>query len=431
VLGALISDPEAIDRVSELQPEWFYWASHQAIAEVVLKLIREKTPVDVVTVSSALTTSGKIPDPVTPDLPLVLANTTGITSNVSHYVSVVKNAWALRQARMAAARFATDPDKTDAELEIATLGRDLSAIECGRSSRIVSVGDVMGEMTSQLEAEAAKKPGTEIISTGYDALDRVILGFEPGIFQLYAARPGVGKSALATGFAVNLGRASVPAAVFWQEDTSRMFALRVAAAEGNIPVPELRHGTRMSRNSWAQLVTAANTVSRWPLYIESTKGLTMPQVTQRMRRLSREKGVRVFLFDHLGKVKLDDSERHDLALGSAAGLFLEEADRLHACPVAFHQLSKKAEDTDGTPSLGWIFNSDVLAQHARVVGFLNRNDLAFEVNLVKATYGQSNQTVMLGWNPECMTVFNPRVVPVVKAVQAVGRGGGTYDDDEE
>src|SRR5512139_1891458 len=91
VLGALISDPEAIDLVPELQPAWFYWAAHQAIAETLLRLVRDRTPVDVVTVSSALAAAGKVPEPVTPEMPLRLANAVGVTSNVAHYVGVVKN----------------------------------------------------------------------------------------------------------------------------------------------------------------------------------------------------------------------------------------------------------------------------------------------------------------------------------------------------
>lgn len=411
VLGSVLTNAEAWDATSDLLDQRIFTGpTRPVIFDTVAAFYRERVPVDPQGVLAALESRPELRGMEYVQEVLVAAkNATVALQLVRHHVAVLRDLWAQRQARVLLAEFLERGRLANAELAIDGLQRELAKIETGRGGAIVAVGELLLLLQDQLEAESQKKPGTEIVSTGFAALDEVTGGFEPGILQFFAARPGVGKSALATAFAKNLGSSGVPSAVFWLEDTARMFALRVAAQVGVIPVQVLRHGSRMRAPWWDRLAAASETVSRWPLYVESAKGLTGAQLVQRMRRLRREKGVRVFLTDHLGEMKLEREEhgRVDLALGDVARQYRDEAERLCACPVAFHQLGQKAESEHGGPRLGWLFNSDILGQAGRVVAFLAQEARAMKLNFVKTTYAAAGSVVELGWEPETMRIFEP------------------------
>lgn len=415
LLGALLSDARVYDQLPALDPEWFYAPAHQHLAREVIGMILHRESVDPITVMARLEERGLLGKEVPRDMPIRLVGTVGTHGNVAHYAKAVQEAWGMRQLRAAALRVVTDPELKSVEKTSELLGNRITAVETGKvDDKIVSLGDLFIPFTDRLDAQAAGTPGAGLISTGFRALDDKIGGFEPGVFQLYAARPGVGKSALATAMARNLGRAGIPVAIFWLEDTRMQFALRVYSAEGKIPSILLRDGRRLKQPDtthdwWQQLYAAGDRTAKWPVYIEDTKGLSMTQVAAKMRRLHREKGVRVFIVDHLGKIPLHE-DRVDMALGNAAQVFMDQAGTLDACPVAFHQLSRKAEDKDATPDLGWLFNSDVLGQHARVVGYMDRpTDMpkVFRIYFAKCTYGPGQTEVCLGWDSETMNVMEP------------------------
>lgn len=410
MVGGLALDAETWDRIGDrVPPSLFTGGYRPAIVSVIASLYRERIPVTPESVGARLRAQGL----AQAEMELVaecvpVACITGAL--VEHYAQLLGDLWAKREARRIALQFLESPESDDTRAEIDLLQRRLALIEVGGGSRIVTAGDLVADMIEQLEDEATGRSGTELISTGFKSIDAVIGGFEPGVLQVYAARPGIGKSALTIAFARALGRAGVPTAVFWWEDAARKFALRVAAAEGDIPAAMLRHGKNMRPPWWDRLMATADVVAKWPVYPEPAKGLTGPQVALRMRRLVREKGVRVFLADHWGEVKLDRREhgdRTDLALGESLKVYRDEADALGACPVAFHQLGQKAESEKGGPRLGWLFNSDILGQAGRVVGFIGRKDRLVTVQFVKATYGEKDAKAELAWDPETMSIFEP------------------------
>jgi replicative DNA helicase len=319
----------------------------------------------------------------------------------------------MREARRSVADLLNDETTETAEQLVAKAATALSAIETGHLNGTQRINTMLQALSDELEAEAVAKPGTGVVSTGFASLDAVVGGFEPGTVHLYAARPSVGKSSLAVALARALAAAEVPVGVFWLEDTGRKFATRVAAAEAQIPGLVLRHGKRMQSEHWERLAQARERTATWPLYVEDTKGLTGPRLVARMRKMAREHGVRVFIADHLGEVRLDLDEgdgRRDEALGDVARGFRDTLDTLGAGGCLFHQLGRRAED-GGTPKLGWLFNSDVIGQVARVVGFLSTHHKTLEVYFAKCNYGPSGVKVELGWDAETMTVFEPRGEP--------------------
>jgi replicative DNA helicase len=409
LLGAWMTDREAWDLTSDLYaPGMFGGPAHNAIAEAAVRLLEAGKVADPVMVAA------EVP-PIDGESILVylldLSKAIGSSHAARMYAERVREAWALRRARGVLADALNAEGMAPGAL-IESVQRDLATVEVGDSGRIRTIAEDVSAFRDELEAEIVGKPGTEIRATGFDLVDQITGGLEDGLPHLMAARPGGGKSAYAVSICrFSAGRLGEPTGLIWLEDTRRKALLRIAAAEAGIPATLLRHGSalRGRPDLVEKLDIALDRVSRWPLYIESSKGMTPRQVSASMRRLKREKGVKRFLCDHLSRMAIGSEEgdkKTTMLLGDAFQRFAETCESLSAGGVMFHQLGREAEK--GGPASGsWLFNSDVVYQHARVVGYLLPDKMTMRVTFPKVTYGPPFSTVLLGWEPVTLSIFNP------------------------
>ena len=415
VLGALLIDERAVDTVPEIRPEWFFLAAHQEIGKVILRLARDRKPTDAVMVHEALESEHKIPDPVPKDLVFALAKGLGAAANVAYYAGEVRRLWALRQARLLAARFASDIDLDSPESAIGALQRDLAAIEAGKG-QARSISQLTIEYMIELERDMADPQARVAFDTGYTRYDKHTGGLRPGVLTVMAGRPGNGKTAFVMGILAHLARTGVPCAGFWLEDDWRDAVRRYFQARHYVRAEDLRGNPTRAAQALNDVVLRASE-EQDRLWIDDTHGLTTSEIAARMRRLSREHGVRVFFADHLGEIRVerDDrwGERHDLALGRAARIYRDTAKELGAAPVLISQMNRQIERRgDATPRMADLDGSGQVEQAARVIAFLSqpRDDNGeptgeFTVDLAKNTNGRPG-VIKLRWVPERMTVEN-------------------------
>jgi replicative DNA helicase len=411
VLGSFLIDWEgSVDRVPDLDPQWFASPPHQCIAMVVAAMIKARRPVDPILVTQELAARGWLDERVPSDMPMELCRGLGSSAAVEEYVRVLREAHALREARKVAADFLNDDGASSLDELLQKTAAKIGSIDSGKAHKVYSLQDAMIEMADELEAESRRKPGTELCSTGFPLIDRVTGGFEMGLPHLYAALPGVGKSALAIAMLSALGQRGEPTGVFWMEDVRRKLALRVAARHGATSALRMRHGSLMLAKDWERLLVTQEEIKNWPIYIDDSNGVSARQLAAGMRRMHRVYGCKTFLLDHLGELVVDLAEfngRKDEALGEGLRIVRDTMADLGARGAVFHQLNQKAEG-NSPPSLSWLFNSNVLGQVARVVGFLSSDPpCAVKVHFTKVTYGPKGVEVILGWDPETMSIFQP------------------------
>lgn len=415
VLGALLIDPQAIDAIPELRAEWFFSVAHQEIAAAIVRLSRERRPLDPVMVHEALESSRKIPDVVPPNMVFGLARGLGTAANVAHYANTIRRLWALRQARLLAARFASNPDLDDAEAAIGALQRDLAAIECGKA-KPRSMLELTAAYVEELQREMANPEARVAFDTGYSLYDKHTGGLRPGVLSVWAGRPGNGKTAFVMGAMAHLARTGVPCAAFWLEDDWRDATRRYHQAANYVPAEHLRGAPARALQAMNG-AALRDMPAQERLFVDDAHGLTVHDITARMRRLHREHGVRVFFADHLGEMRVDREERwgdrHDLALGRAARVFRDVAKELGAAPVLVSQMNRQVERrTDATPRMSDLDGSGQVEQAARVIAFLSQQrDAAgeptceFQVDLAKNTNGKPG-LIKLRWVPERMAIEN-------------------------
>ena len=238
-------------------------------------------------------------------------------------------------------------------------------------------------------------------------------GIAAGKVTVIGARPSVGKTALLAALADNLAAHGTPVGIFELEDEEETLARRALARRAKIATTLLRgHGKTLREEHWAKLAAPHMLPTYdFPIYVDDTHGLTAEDVVARMRRMVRERGVRVFFVDHLKEIRFRDRRdgRSDLAISEALCALRDGAKALDAGLVVLHQLNRDIERRkDQTPTLADLKDSGDIEAIARVVIFLSRQGKDFILDVAKQAEGPKGQ-VFLDWLEDSMGIEDRRV----------------------
>lgn len=423
LLGALLLLPaEVWPEVCDLvTPALFPAEPYRSAAEVVIDRLRSNRSVDPVQLYGELVMRKQ-----DGAIAFELAKGVGTASGARHYAERLRERWALREMREAASEILQDEQEYSVEEKLSKAVARFQGIDLAKTLKIEKRGAGLIARLDAINRQRSDPRNTEAqIPTGFANLDRFIGGLRPGRLAVFAARPGVGKSSFAVALAESLGERGIPTGVFWLEDELDDYHDRVIGRLGRIGVAALRNPGSIPDDRFAEVGRNLERGIGWPIWVDDTHGMTAQQMALRMRRMARQHGIRVFLADHLGEIKVEQGERwgqrHDLALGSAARTFRDAAKDLRACPVLFVQANREKEKSDA-PALRHLFGSGEIEQVARVVGFLDRPEKdgqKFTIDLVKNTQGPPTQ-VEMRWIPHLMSVEENEPV----------RFGPSDEDDE-
>lgn len=415
LLGSLMADDAAWDAVSDLvKPQLFESSAHREIAAAVFELRTQRRPADPVSVRALLARkpSGALLPGEAVDM---VANAPGAPSSAREYASQLRDRWACRELKRIAREALEDEAGTAAD-RLSRVQQHLSGIEVGKptNARHLSllVVDLLEELKQQHD-RARSGAQDSLFPTGFSGLDALIAGFRPGMLSVFAARPSVGKSSWAVALADNLAARKIPVGIFWLEDDWRDLTRRVIARRAKVKAAGLRHGSFLTTQVLNQIEQSAEQLITAPIYVDDTHGVTASEIAFRMRRMTREHGVRVFIADHLGEIGIEREDRwgdrHDLALGRAARLFRDTAKDLDAAPILLVQMNRQVERrADPTPKLADLDGSGQIEQAARLIGFLSKPaDVpnSFVIDVLKNTSGPQGQ-VHARWMEDYMTMVD-------------------------
>jgi replicative DNA helicase len=407
---ALVLDPFAWDHVHELlDAEMFGGEQSRAVFEAVKRVIRANKPITPITVQAEIVAAGRAGSVVpgwAEGKPSSRAETLTLAKRV-------RSLWASRLLRETGA--ATAESKAEPEEMAAKLGEVLNRVQSGGTTGAQPISQLVYDWLTELEAEAKDPNAVPVFyETGFKALDAATGGLARGELSVLAARPGSGKSSFVMALACNFAAVGIPVGMFWLEDDWRDAARRFLARRLRLEAWKLRGRPGPALNYVASHENFLQK-SDLPLYVDDTHGLTVVDIQARMRRMNREHGVRVFILDHLGEVRIEREERwgdrHDLSLGRIAREYRDTAKQLGAVPILVSQMNRRWEQrgTDTTPTMSDLDGSGQVEQAARLIAFVQMfrgEDGAPTGNgalhVVKATGGQTG-TVGLKWNGNSMT----------------------------
>jgi replicative DNA helicase len=215
------------------------------------------------------------------------------------------------------------------------------------------------------------------VPTGFSQLDNLTSGFQNSDLIILAARPSMGKTALALNIARHAAvDANVPVAIFSLEMSKEQLSLRMLCSEARIDSARLRGGF-FSMEDWHRLTDAAGVLSESPIYIDDSASLTAMEIRAKARRLKMDKNIGLIVIDYLqlmqGRV---GAERRDLEISEISRALKALAKELQLPVLALSQLNRMLEQrTDKRPRLSDLRESGALEQDADVVAFIYRDEV--------------------------------------------------------
>ena len=394
LLGSLILDPRAVGEVVSIAhgPELFYREAHAQIYKAILELYDQHEGWDAVQLLEMLRDAGHLDDIGGVEYLKQLAESVPSAVNAPHYAKLVASKHRLRSLIDASWRIIYDahnigglgPDGVatlldKAEAEIYEISHDKTIRD------VAPLADVLQEEIARLEALEGR--GLTGVPTGYIELDKMLSGLQPGEMVILAARPSMGKTALALNIAeqVAFGGATPWSApqdepagtvIFSLEMSRGSLAQRLISARSGIDLHHLRTG-QMGMNEWNQLNTACGELHDAPLYIDDTPALTILQLRARARRMVSQFGVKVIIIDYLQLLTAPNVSRESrqVEVATISRGIKALARELNVPVICLAQLNRGTEQREGNrPRMADLRESGSIEQDADVVALLHREE---------------------------------------------------------
>ena len=412
VLGCMLVDKDAIlTAVEILKPEDFYRPEHAEIYSAMLELYQKGSPIDLLTLKDQLNLRGKYDTVNGFEYLASLSSPMYSIANVESYSKIVEEKSILRKLINCSndtikKSYEAQEDATDI-LEGAEQG--IFAISEGKSQRTYAeIKDVLGATFDNIE-ELSKKEGSLVgLTSGFTELDKKTLGFGPGQLIILAARPAMGKSALALNFATNAAlKGNVAVAYFSLEMSKQELAGRILASEALVDSQKIRSGKMLDDQDWVSLTNASGIISEAKIFLDDSVGYTPQELRARCRKMKLEHNIQLIVIDYLQLMnagRVTQSRQQDISEISRSLKML--AKELGIPIIALSQLSRAVESReDHRPMLADLRESGSIEQDADIVMFIYRDELYNENTdrkniadiIIAKNRGGSTGTVELAW----------------------------------
>ena len=385
VLGGLLLDNGAWDRVGDVLIDVdFYRYEHRLVYGAIGKLVAESKPADVITVHEELQRQGKSGDVGGIAYLNALAQYVPSASNIRRYAEIVRERSILRQLVSASDEIATSAFNPqgkavakildDAEGKIFKIGEQSSRMKQG----FQGMDSLVVQLLDRVQEMADNPNDVTGVPTGFYDLDRMTAGLQAGDLVVLAARPSMGKTALAINIAEHVAlNEQLPVAVFSMEMGAAQLAVRVVGSIGRIDQGHLRTG-KLTDEEWPRLTEAIERLRGVSLHIDETPGLTPAELRANARRLARQCGkLGLIVVDYLQLMSgsSGSDENRATELGEISRGLKALAKELQCPVIALSQLNRSVEQrTDKRPMMSDLRESGAIEQDADIIMFIYRDD---------------------------------------------------------
>lgn len=417
VLGSMIMSAEAIGTAVELlTPDDFYARQNGIIFSCITDLETKGKAVDPVTLIARMQEKQLPPEVCTPEFIAGLVERVPTSTNIRTYCEIVRQKSVLRKLIRTCEEIAnkgyTKQDELDAILEEAQKRVfDLSAGSAG--STFVPIEQIVMRALGRIdEASKSDSPITGV-PTGFIDLDSALAGLQKSDFILIAARPSMGKTALALNMAEYAAMHDMRhVAVFSLEMSKEQLVNRLFAMESHVDAQKIRIGD-LSAAEWVDLLKSADEIARSNLMIDDTSAITVAELRTKCRKFKAEQGLDLVVIDYLqlmtGTARGNSEQSRQQEISDISRQLKALARELDVPVIALSQLSRAVESRPNKrPMLSDLRESGAIEQDADVVMFIYRDDYynhdsekkgIAEIIIAKQRNGPIG-TVELQWIPQ-------------------------------
>ena len=385
VLGGLLLDNSAWDRVGDLLTDRdFYRYEHRLVFTAIGALVNASKPADVITVFEQLQNQGKAEEIGGLAYLNSLAQYVPSAGNIRRYAEIVRERSVLRKLVTASDEISTNAFNPkgrpvaaildEAEQKIFNIGEEGARNKQGFQAMDTLVVDLLDRVQ-----EMADNPNDVTgVPTGFYDLDRMTAGFQAGDLIVLAARPSMGKTALAINIAEHVAlNEGLPVAVFSMEMGAAQLAVRIVGSIGRIDQGHLRTG-KLTDEEWPRLTEAIEKLRTISLHIDESAGLTSSELRANARRLSRQCGkLGLIVVDYLQLMSgsSSDGENRATELGEISRGLKMLARELQCPVIALSQLNRSVEQRpDKRPMMSDLRESGAIEQDADIIMFIYRDE---------------------------------------------------------
>lgn len=384
VLGGLLLSQEAWDKIADrLEETSFYLRQHRLIFRAIQALASNLKPRDYLTVSTWLNDNGLMGDiPDGMNYLIELAAQTPSSANIEAYAKIISDKGVLRdlaETGINITQNAFDPGRREAEEIVAQAEHAVYKIAEGMDKgrrEIIDIKTAAADAFRLLQDRADAGGGITGVPTGYRDLDQITAGLQPTDLIILAARPSMGKTALAMGIAQHAAiHAGKAVAVFSMEMSYSQLALRMIASIGKVDAQCLRVG-ELADEDWAHISNAIAQIKDAKIFIDDTPGLTPEQLRSRAKRLKREHGLGLVVVDYLQLMQSQSRRDNRTAEISEISRSLKALAKEMKVPVlALSQLNRSLEArAEKRPIMADLRESGAIEQDADVIAFIYRDE---------------------------------------------------------
>lgn len=411
ILGAVIFDNDCLADVTQsLKIEDFYLEQHRKIYSAMIELSNRSQPVDLITLKSALEAVFDAVGGIEYLTQISLMVTT--TANLKHHIEIVKNKALMRRLIRAANEIMDLGYRTDTDVSVVLSSAEskiFDVLQNRTTTDLYPIKDVLAANLERLEELMRNKEKVTGIPTGFHDLDLHTSGLQPSDLVLIAARPSMGKTSFALNIASNAAiRHNVPVAFFSLEMSKEQLVNRILCSEGLISSEKLRVGD-LDADDLPKLALTVDALSKSPIYIDDTPGITVTEIRSKCRRLKLKNQLGLIVIDYLQLMQGNGRESRQQEVADNSRMLKILAKELDVPVITLSQLSRAPEQrTEHRPMLSDLRESGSIEQDADIVMFLYRdekyNPETEKKNIAECIIAKfrngSTGTIELGWRGE-------------------------------
>jgi replicative DNA helicase len=379
----LISPREIIaECVEKINEEYFYFAAHRTIYLALVELWNAGQGIDLITFTQVLRDRNLLETVGGASAVTSLFTFVPTAANVTYYLEIVRDKYILRQIIAACTesvrRSFEEQDEVnnlldEVEQKIFSVGEDRF------KGQVLTMKDQVMEAIEAIEQLYERRGGITGISTGFAELDRMTNGLHEAEMIVIAARPSMGKTALAMNIAEHVAiNEKLPVAVFSLEMSSQQLVQRLLCSRARVNLQKVRDGFLAERD-FPSLTAAASKLAESQIYIDDSASLSILELRAKARRLKAQKDIKLIVVDYLQLLRSTTRRAQDnrqLEISEISSGLKGLAKELKVPVLVLAQLNRQPEArTGGKPRLSDLRESGSIEQDADLVGLLVRPEI--------------------------------------------------------
>jgi len=383
LLGSILLSGNALDdSIALIDASHFHLPAHQKIFEILVEMQNARKPIDLITFTQTLE-DRKLLDEVGGAAAVTeLLTFVPTAANADYYREILREKCLLRKVITVCTEYAARCYDEQGDVKILVDEVENKILEIGEervSSAMPTMKHMVNDAITSIEQLVKNKGGITGLSTGFHVLDNMTGGLHAGEMFVIAARPSMGKTALAMNIAEHVALdAEKPVAVFSLEMSSPQLVQRLLCSRARVDSKKLRDGF-IGKQELGSIISAAGILSKAKMFVDDTPGISILELRAKARRLHNREGIALVVIDYLQLLRSNSRRAQDnrqIEIAEISNGVKALAKELKVPVIVLAQLNRNPEqrtgDSKGRPRLSDLRESGSIEQDADVVALLVR-----------------------------------------------------------